>query len=189
MELSIILLSASLLIVGILLLAIAIKKPGLKKQRIEQKIGPVEIEEINKINTTDPTKELQELTRITKKFIKRIYRLSDKLSLNELITELENKQDQRLKKICEKIREHYYKNNKIDSTELAEIRKEIISTINLIELERSQKKLELKQNETLVDKIRNKEFEMKEQIRIQRIKHSRLKRKKIKTLDKIPFGQ
>jgi len=184
-----IILSVVLLMLGILLLAIALKKPEHEKERYRIKKNQEEIELINRIKAENPTQELRELSKITKGYIKKTYRLSDRLSLNELIKELEDKQDQRLKQICERIRGYYYTKNETTKQKNQEIKKELIETIESIEREKKKKELERREKENIVDRIKNKEQEMREQIRIQKIRHSKFKEQKKEKPKEVKFGE
>lgn len=173
METRIVIISGSLFLLGIIILIRSLKS---SKRNSEHKIQELEL--IRKINTNNAKQEIDVLTKILKQYIKKTTTLNEKLSLNELIKELDKKQEKDLRKVCNSFQEYYYTGKQPTRKTNEKLKKDLILVIKLKERELKRKEITRKQNQTILDKVKTKEEEVKEKIKKQKVNHQKLKQKK-----------
>jgi hypothetical protein len=171
----IIIISAIFVFFAIILLIRTLKRPSIVKKDEE-----LEILELKSVKANNPKEGLEKITSILKLYIKRRYGLNNKLSLDEITKQLKIKDNWRLISICKVIQKDYYTNKRITSKEIEKLKKQVIDTIKTIEINKRRQKEKEKNKETILDKVKNKQAELGEEIRIQKILHSKLKNKDIK---------
>lgn len=144
------------------------------KRKIFKKYQEIEI--LKKIKKDTPEEELDEISKIFKSFIKQEYGINEKLSLGEISTELEKRNEQKLNEVCSNIKKYYYLDKKRTFEKNEAIKNKIIGSIKK---RRKNKELELKQKEkkaTFLERINNQEKELKEKLRIQKSINTKLKK-------------
>lgn len=164
-----IILATIMLLLGIILLYYSLKQKNKEKIKIQNTI--------EKIKGT-PEEKFKKILTILKEQIKEQYKINDKLSLKEIITELEKKDSPFFLQLCKEIEPYIYQKKEKNKTNYFE--KKLLEEIKKKdEYNKKQKELK-KKKETLIEKLANKERELHEKIRIEKIKHKKLKKIKPK---------
>lgn len=165
-----------LLIIGILLLFLSVKKQVVKKQLIKKNSHIQKIQNIDK--TLDEKQYLNEIVKILKNYLHQTFKIKEKLALTEISKELQKLQQKKLTTICEKISQYQFTGQTPTKSTNQILIQEILQEITRIERERKIKIKQLKKQQTLHEKIQIKQQEIKEKIRIEKIKHSKIKNAK-----------
>ncbi|MEM4181937.1 MAG: hypothetical protein QXX68_02160 [Candidatus Pacearchaeota archaeon] len=162
--------SAILLAIGIIFLYLAIKKQKKRKKTfyIKEK-DPFLIEG----KTTEEL--LKSFNSAIKYAIKKHYKISEKLSLREIIVELEKKENPFFLDIAKSLEKFYYQQNTLSKQEIIKLKNKFLEELKEkeeIERKENEKK---KENMTFIEKILEKEKELKEKTKIEKIRLKKLK--------------
>ncbi len=150
------LIPALLLALGIILLYFSIKKRKNKEKR--ERI-------IIKANSEEES--LKEITQILRKEIKESYNIDDRLSIAEIIKELEKKEIHFFIPLCKKIEEYNYRGKEKTKRKMETLKEELLKEIRDKRVFQQKQEELKKKNETLLEKIAKKEQELREKTRKQ----------------------
>lgn len=161
--------------------ALMIKASRISKDPKKDKEKIPEVEQLKNLNENDSKKELDQIILILKSYLRRRYNLNTKLSLDELSEEVKKQNENRLEPIFNKLKRKYYAGKEATTAGNKRIKKTLIDTITKIENHHEKERIKKKRNETVFERIQNKEKRIKEEIRVQKMLHSKLKKRPRKT--------
>lgn len=159
------------LTLGIILLYLAIRK-----QKKERKTFYIKEKDPFLIEGKTSEELLKSFNSAIKYAIKKHYKISEKLSLREIINELEKKENPFFLDIAKSLEKFYYQQNTPSKQEIIRLKNKFLNELK--EKEKQDKEYEeaKKKELGLLEIIKQKEKELKEKTRIEKIRLKKLKR-------------
>lgn len=161
-------------ITGLAILVYALSNPEKKSKKIKSK-NPAE--SIKNLENQPIPEQLKTITTSVKNYVKKQFNISNKLSLNEISQHLGLIEQPKLQEICEDLKKFHYTEKQPTKKDLQQLTDKLNKTIDEIQQENEKQLLAKQKNQTIIDKLKDREQNLKQNIRVQRIIHSKIKNK------------